>query len=131
MTYKTRIGGNFNFITCILRTFTTDIAIYFYFSNNVSESECNLCILLGHAVNISSELARSKFEPGLALDHLMKLLTRLFATVSLLAKYFFVKCKSSKLSVKVARFDKLVQLIGNILTLNAYSLITYVQVQLF
>ena len=88
-----------------------------------------MCFLLGHVVNISSELARSSFEPGLALDHLMKLLTRIYGTVSILAKYFFVKCKSSKLSVRVAKFDRLVQLIGKILTQNAYNLITYVQVR--
>jgi len=99
-----------------------------YFRNNVSESESNLCLLLGHAVNISSELARTSFEPGAALDHIMKLLTRLYTTVGLLAKYFFVKCKSSKLSVRIARFDKLVHLIGNTLTQNVYNLISYVQV---
>ena len=100
----------------------------FYNFRNVAECESNLCFLLGHVVNISSELARSSFEPGLALDHLMKLLTRIYSTVGILAKYFFVKCKSSKLSVRVAKFDRLVQLIGKILTQNAYNLITYVQV---
>lgn len=102
--------------------------VYLYFSNNVSECESKLCLLLGHAVNISSELARSGFQPGLALDHLMKMLTKLYATVGLLAKYFFVKCKSSKMSVRVARYDNLVHLIGNTLTKNVYKLITNVQV---
>ena len=94
----------------------------------MSECESNVCILLGHAVNISSELARSGFELGPALDHLMKMLTKLYATVGLLAKYFHVKCKSSKMSVKVSRFDKLVHLIGNTLTKNVYILITNIQV---
>ena len=105
-----------------------DFVIQWYFRNNVSESESNICILLGHAVNISSELARSKFEPGNTLDHLMKLITRLYSTVGLLAKYFFVKCKSSRHSVRISRFDKLVHLIGNTMTQNVYNLITYVQV---
>ena len=105
------------------------IHAHLYFRNNVSECENNLCILLGHAVNISSELARSRFDPGNTLDHLMKLITRLYSTVGLLAKYFFVKCKSSKLSVRIARFDKLVHQIGNTMTLNVYNLITYVQVR--
>ena len=58
----------------------------------------------------------------------MKMLTKLYATVGLLAKYFFVKSKSSKMSVRVARFDKLVNLIGNTLTKSVYKLLSNVQV---
>ena len=56
------------------------------------------------------------------------MLTKLYATVGLLAKYFFVKSKSSKMSVRVARFDKLVNLIGNTLTKSVYKLLSNVQV---
>ena len=104
---------------------------YFFhllFRNNIPECESSICLLLAQAVNISSELTRSGFKLGLALDHLMKLLTKLFATVALLAKYFFVKCKSSKMSIRIARFDKLIHLIGSTLTGNVYKLITNIQV---
>ena len=99
-----------------------------FFRYNVAESEANLSLLLGTVGNISSELARTAFNIGPALDDLLKLLMKFYNTIGLLAKYFFVKCKLSKRSVQIAKFDKLVGHIGSTTTQHVYKWITIVQV---
>ena len=46
--------------------------------------------------------------------------------MDLLAKHFFIRCKSQKMAMETARFDSLVKNVGSELTPKVYELITYV-----
>ncbi len=79
-------------------------------------------------VHTVKELCQSCFRTECLLDHSMRVAARLYGTLCLLAKHFFVRTRQSRDCVEAAKFDHLVNLVGKSLTVRAYELITHTQV---
>ena len=76
-------------------------------SSSLTEYETGICWSLAYFVNAATELVQTELALGPEVESLIKLLTKFYTTVSCLSKYFFVRCKSLKESIKSSRFDTL------------------------
>lgn len=85
--------------------------------------EAVVCHALGRIINAAGPLAQTRFS---SLEHVVKLLLRFYTSIDLLAKHFFVRCKSFKDAVRTSHFDQLVNRVGQELTPKVYELITYI-----
>lgn len=95
--------------------------------------EAQISIILGRTINALGELSQSRFSVESLLDNLVRILTKLYATLGSLTKYFFNRVRSSTVdgadAIRAAKFDKLVDLVGCQLTKPAYALITFIEVR--
>ncbi|CAC5388853.1 FANCI [Mytilus coruscus] len=88
--------------------------------------EKSVCTRLCVIVTAFHELVQSAIPVGSCAEVMIKVVTRLFTTITLLVK-FYLSLYSSKAGHISGRFEKLIKLIGTTLTPYVYSMITYIQ----
>ncbi|KAL3863875.1 hypothetical protein ACJMK2_005602 [Sinanodonta woodiana] len=88
--------------------------------------EKSICTRLGILITAFHELVQSTIPIGNCTDILLKLVTRLYGTVTSLVKYY-VTLYAHRCGHLSARFEKLVKLSGTHLTQYCYALINYIQ----
>ncbi|VDI13191.1 fanconi anemia group I protein [Mytilus galloprovincialis] len=88
--------------------------------------EKSVCTRLCVIVTAFHELVQSAIPVGSCAEVMIKVVTRLFTTITLLVK-FYLSLYSSKAGHLSGRFEKLIKLIGTQLTPYVYSMITYIQ----
>ncbi len=84
--------------------------------------------MLYRIVHTVRELCQTRFRTECLLDHPVRVATRLYATLCALAKHLFARARKCRDCVAEAKFNHLVDLVGNKLTPKVYELITYTQV---
>ena len=89
--------------------------------------EADVVRILANLVNAIGELAQSGFRFGLLLDKLVKLLTRFMTLVDVGARYFLLRCKSSKNAAKISGFELLAEK-TRVLINHIYEMITQLEV---
>ena len=88
--------------------------------------EKSVCTRLCVIVTAFHELVQSALPVGTCAEAMIKQVTRLYSTITLLVK-FFLNMYTSKIGHLSARFEKLIKLVGTHLTHYVYSMITYIQ----
>ncbi|XP_053406526.1 Fanconi anemia group I protein-like [Mercenaria mercenaria] len=88
--------------------------------------EKSICTRLGVIVTAFHELVQSALPIGPCTEQLLKVLTRIYGTLTMLVKYY-LSLYASRSGHLSARFEKLVKLSGTHLTHYCYGLITYIQ----
>eukprot|EP00090_Calanus_glacialis_P035170 TRINITY_DN60099_c0_g1_i1.p1 TRINITY_DN60099_c0_g1~~TRINITY_DN60099_c0_g1_i1.p1 ORF type:complete len:724 (-),score=333.21 TRINITY_DN60099_c0_g1_i1:104-2176(-) len=96
-------------------------------SPTMASAESSLCLLLARQVNAASELVKTAFPLGQAMDGVLKLLVRLYTVVGSLTKHFTIRTRQGKSVVSQAKFDKLAMIINSQLTKHVYNLITWLE----
>ncbi|GFO34135.1 fanconi anemia group i protein-like [Plakobranchus ocellatus] len=95
-------------------------------TTQVESMDRSLCVRLGMLVNSFIELTHSAVKTKSCLQHLLKVLTKLFNTLSSLSKHY-ISLYTSRAGHIGSRFEKLVTLVGRQLTQPTYNMISYVQ----
>ncbi|XP_077868470.1 Fanconi anemia group I protein homolog [Saccoglossus kowalevskii] len=85
-----------------------------------------VCTRLGILVTSFHELVQSALPVGMAVDTVIKMVTRLYGTLSILTKYY-ISLYNQHNGHLSTRFEKLVKLIGTHLTQQCYAMINYIQ----
>ncbi|XP_052773916.1 Fanconi anemia group I protein-like [Mya arenaria] len=88
--------------------------------------EKSICTRLGMLVNTLHELVQTSLPVGTCTEHLLKLLVRIYTTLTSLVKYNLWMYTSGSGHMS-GRFEKLVKLSGSNLTQHCYAIITYIQ----
>lgn len=88
--------------------------------------EKSICTRLGLIINAFHEIIQSMIPTGTCTETALKLLTRLYGTLTMLVKYYLT-LYNQKLGSLTGRFEKLVKLSGTHLTQYCYAMITYIQ----
>ncbi|XP_078310521.1 Fanconi anemia group I protein-like isoform X2 [Crassostrea virginica] len=88
--------------------------------------ERSVCTRLGILVTAFHELLQSALPVGVCMENIVKQMTRMYGTLTILVKYYLnlYQQRTGHLS---SRFEKLVKLIGTHLTQFCYGMITYIQ----
>jgi hypothetical protein len=87
----------------------------------LNDHETSVCNNVVRVINAAHQLVQTKFK---SFESLLKLLVRIFTSLDLLTKHFFVRCRLFKEAVSTSRFDVMVQRVGGELTPKVYDLIT-------
>ncbi|RUS92134.1 hypothetical protein EGW08_000158, partial [Elysia chlorotica] len=95
-------------------------------TTQVETLDRSLCVRLGMLVNSFTELTSSAVKSRPCLQALLKALTKLYNTITSLAKHY-ISLYTSKAGHIGSRFEKLVTLVGRQLTQPTYSMIIFVQ----
>ncbi|CAL8260390.1 unnamed protein product [Merluccius merluccius] len=85
-----------------------------------------MTLQLGTLLTALNELVQTALLPGVCTDTLLRELSRTYASLTTLVKYYIQVCTSHPGALP-SRFEKLVKLSGSHLTPQCYSFITYVQ----
>ncbi|CAH1782677.1 unnamed protein product [Owenia fusiformis] len=89
-------------------------------------AEKQICVRLGLVINVIHELIQSAVPPGHITDHLLKCITKLYNTITLLVKYY-ISLYHQKVGHMPGKFERLVKCSGTLLTQYVYSVIIYLQ----
>ena len=96
-------------------------------SSSLTEYETGICRSLAYFVNATTELVQTELALGPGIESLIKLLTKFYTTAGQLSKYFYLRCKTMRESIKSSRFDTLLDRVGRDLTKNIYEFINQIQ----
>lgn len=88
--------------------------------------EKSICTRLGIIVTMFHELVQTAIPIGICSEALVKQITRIYSTLTILVKYF-LNLYTIRAGHLTSRFEKLIKLIGTHLTQHCYALITYIQ----
>ncbi|XP_066491115.1 Fanconi anemia group I protein [Tiliqua scincoides] len=85
-----------------------------------------IVLQLGTLLNAYHELVQTALPAGSCVDLLLRSVSKVYATLSSLVKYYLQACRSTTGGIS-RRMEKLVRLSGSHLTPQCYAFITYVQ----
>ncbi|ESO96862.1 hypothetical protein LOTGIDRAFT_115514, partial [Lottia gigantea] len=88
--------------------------------------EKSVCSKYGVLITGIHELVQSALPTGVCTDTMLKSVTKLYTSLSVLVKYY-ISMYINKTGHLTSRFEKLVKLIGNKLSPFVYAFITYIQ----
>jgi len=102
------------------------------YPDNVNSSNVEMAIteMIAKMVTPSLELVNTALPAGKISEITLKFLCKLYKVLGNLANYYFVRTRFNKSCVATSKMDKLVKMVGQQLSPNVYSLITYVHKKL-
>ena len=97
---------------------------------SLANCEGSVNTLLARIANTMTEISRTRFAtPSATMDLVVKLLIKFYNSVTNVAKYLYIRCRTNKDSVSNSKFDTVIRIIGKDLTEGVYKLINYIEVK--